>query len=102
MGHETQVRRPATGQEYAALRQTGTSPVRAQVELGLTAGQARRMEKAFRVKNASGVGDIQLPRFARHDAHVAAAMREGGFCAFSERRVGKDGVAVCLPLTRPK
>ena len=31
-----------------------------------------------------------------------AAMREGGFCALSERRVGKDGMAVCLPLTWPK
>ena len=94
MGHETQVKRPATGQEYAALRQTGTSPLRAQVELGLAAGQARRMERAFRARAAAGLGDIQLPRFARHDAHVAAAMREGGFCALSERRVGKDGMAV--------
>lgn len=76
--------------------------MRAQVELGLTAGQAQRLERAFRVKLASGVGDIQLPRFARHDAHVAAVMREGGFCAFSERRVSKDGVAVSLPLTWPK
>jgi hypothetical protein len=76
--------------------------MRAEVELGLTGGQARRMEKAFRLKAASGVGDIQLPRFARHDAHVAAVMREGGFCAFSERRIGKDGVAVSLPLTWPK
>lgn len=60
------------------------------------------MERAFRVKAASGVDDIQLPRFARHDAHVAAVMREGGFCAFSERRIGKGGVAVSLPLTWPK
>ena len=102
MGHETQVKRPATGQEYAALRQTGTSHLRAQVELGLAAGQARRMERAFRARAVSGLGDIQLPRFARHDAHVAAVMREGGFCALSERRVGKDGMAVCLPLTWPK
>lgn len=100
MGHETQVRRPVTGQEYAALRQMGTSLIRAQVELGLTTGEAQRLERSFRA--SVGVGDIQLPRFARHDAHVAAVMREGGFCAFSERRISKGGVAVSLPLTWPK
>ena len=76
--------------------------MRAQVELGLQVGAARRMERAFRLKAASGAGDIQLPRFARHDAHVAAVMRQGGFCAFSERRVGRDGVAISLPLLWPK
>lgn len=49
------------------------------------------------------MGEVQQPKFARHDAHVAAVMEAGGFCAFSERRIGRDGVAVCLPLkwTRP-
>lgn len=74
--------------------------MRAQVELGLAVDEARRLELAFRAR--VGVGDIQLPRFARHDAHVAAVMQEGGFCALSERRISKGGVAVSLPLTWPK
>jgi hypothetical protein len=72
------------------------------VELGLAAGHARRLEAGFRAKAQRGLSDVQLPRFARHDKHVAAIMAQGGFCAFSERRIGRDGVAVCLPLTWPQ
>ncbi|KQW66396.1 hypothetical protein ASE17_06025 [Phenylobacterium sp. Root77] len=80
----------------------GTSAPRAMVELGLPADHARKLEAGFRGRAQAGAGDIQLPRFARHDKHVAAVLAEGGFCAFSERRIGKDGVAVCLPLTWPR
>ncbi len=72
------------------------------VELGLAADHARRLEAGFRAKAQRGLGDIQLPRFARHDKHVAAVLAQGGFCAFSERRIGKDGAAVCLPLRWPR
>lgn len=102
MGHETHARPARSGQDYAALRQTGTSPARAREELGLPVGQARRLEAGFKTKALRGQGDAQLPKFARHEAHVAAVMNEGGFCAFSERRLGKDGAAVCLPLTWPR
>lgn len=70
-------------------------------ELQLEAGTARRLERVFRKVQARGAGDRQLPKFARHDAHVAAVLAQGGFCAFSERRIGRDGVAVCLPLVWP-
>ena len=100
MRHET-FSRPASGQDYAALRQTGTSAARARVELGIAATQARRLEAGFRAKAARGEGDVQLPKFARHDEHVAAVTAQGGFCAFSERRMGRDGAAVCLPLVWP-
>lgn len=62
---------------------------------------ARRLERVFLKAQARGAGDRQLPKFARHEAHVAAVMAQGGFCAFSERRIGRDGVAICLPLIRP-
>jgi hypothetical protein len=101
MGYETQARPAATGQEYAALRQTGTSPTRARVELGIAPGLARRLETSFRVKSLKG-GDVQSPRFARHDEHVALVMAQGGFCAFSERRIGREGAVVCLPMRWPK
>ena len=63
--------------------------------------QARRFEKLFRARTTRGSGDNQLPKFARHDAHVAAVLAAGGFWAFSERRIGRDGVAVCLPMIAP-
>ena len=71
------------------------------VELCIAPGHARRLESHFRTRPQWG-GDLQVPRFARHDRHVAAVMAQGGFCAFSERRIGREGVAVCLPLTWPK
>lgn len=95
------IRLPST-QDYAALRQTGTSPARAMAELGLTAAAGRRLERAFRARVARGDGDSQTPKFARNDAHVAAVMAQGGFCAFSERRLLGEGVSVCLPLIWPE
>lgn len=93
--------RPANGQDYAALRQSGTSPLRARTQLGLEDWRARRLEKLFQARTSRGRGDSQLPKFARHDAHVAAVLAAGGFWAFSERRIGRDGVAVCLPMIAP-
>lgn len=91
-----------TTQDYAALRQTGTSLARATAELGLSAATARRFERVFRARAARGEGDSQIPKFARHDAHVAAVMAQGGFCAFSERRLAGEGMSVCLPLIWPE
>lgn len=87
-------------QDYAVLRQTGSSPPRARAQLQLDAAAAARLEKLFRARAARGQGDEQLPKFARHDRHVAAVLAAGGFWAFSERRIGRDGVVVCLPLLR--
>lgn len=101
MERENTKPRPVDGQDYAALRQTGTSPARARLLLGLESDPARRFEALFRKRAARGAGDRQLPKFARHEAHVAAVLAAGGFWAFSERRIGKDGAAVCLPMIAP-
>ena len=93
--------RPGDIHDYAALRQSGTHPERARVELDLRPGQARRLERVFRARSLRGEGDRQLPKFAHHDRHVRAVMAQGGFWALSERRIGRDGVAVCLPLRPP-
>ena len=87
-------------QDYAVLRQTGSSPRRARDQLQLEAVAAARLEALFRARMARPKGDDQLPRFARHDRHVAAVLAQGGFWAFSERRVAGDGIVVCLPLVR--
>jgi hypothetical protein len=88
-------------QDYAVLRQSGTQAARARVQLRLSAPDAHRLEQVFQARTARGAGDRQLPRFARHDRHVAAVLAQGGFWAFSERRLGKDVVVVCLPLIPP-
>lgn len=97
MKHDTLPRRPHA-QEYAVLRQIGTHPDRARAELGLDGLTAGRLEKVFRRRKQGGP---QLPKFARHDAHVAAVMAQGGFWSFSERTLGKGMSAICLPLTPP-
>ena len=93
--------RPGDIHDYAALRQSGTHPERARIELNLRPGQARRLERVMRARALRGEGDRQLPKFAHHDRHVRAVMDQGGFWSFSERRIGRDGVAVCLPLLPP-
>ena len=88
-------------QDYAVLRQSGTQAARVRVQLRLSAPDAQRLEKLFQARNARGEGDRQLPRFAMHDRHVAAVLAQGGFWAFSERRLGKTTVVVCLPMIPP-
>jgi hypothetical protein len=100
----TQTRTPQPGDvhDYVALRQSGTHPERARLELNLRPGQARRLERVMRARALRGEGDRQLPKFAHHDRHVRAVMAQGGFWSLSERRIGRDGVAVCLPLLPPQ
>jgi hypothetical protein len=88
------------GPAYIALRQGGAPPERVRLQLDLGLAAARRLERAFRSRVQRG--PPEAPKFARHDAHVAAVMAQGGFCAFSERRIGKDGMVVCLPLIWPE
>ncbi len=88
------------GQDYAVLRQTGSSPRRARAQLQLEAPMAARLEVLFRARVARSQVE-QTPRFARHDRHVAAVLAEGGFWAFSERRIAGGGLVVCLPLLGP-
>lgn len=80
----------------------GTSPSRARAELELPPGLARRMERVFAKRTAPPGEGAQLPKFAKHGKHVAAVIAQGGFCAFSERRLAGDGMAVCLPLIWPE
>ena len=98
----SQTDRPAvTTGAYEALRRGGGDPAAVRRQLGREAAAAARLEAAFRARAARGVGDAHLPKFARHAQHVAAVMGEGGFPALSERRKGRDGACVCLPMIRP-
>lgn len=90
---------PSLG-DYANLRRGGSSAAQAGALLCMGAKTRAHMERAFRGQVARGAGEAQ-PRFARHDRHVAAVMKAGGFPALTERRVGRNGVRLSLPLVWP-
>lgn len=85
---------------YAALRRGGAPPGVAEAQLALTPRAARQFEAVFRARASRG-GEEAQPRFARHDAHVAAVLAQGGFPTLTERRVGKSSMRVGLPMFWP-
>lgn len=60
-----------------------------------------RRDPYYRGNTTPNATDVSTPKFAENDKHVRAVMREGGFCAFSERRYGRGKIAVCFPLIWP-
>ncbi|HEY3695163.1 hypothetical protein [Phenylobacterium sp.] len=85
---------------YAALRRGGAPPGVVRTQLALPAPTAARLEAVFRMRAARGGGEAQ-PKFARHAAHAAAVMAQGGFPSLTERRVGRSSMRVGLPLIWP-
>jgi hypothetical protein len=76
---------PLASASYAACRYGGAPPGVVQVQLDLPAETAAELERLFRTRPGRGV-DPMRPRFAQHEAHVDAAMAEGGYPALPERR----------------
>lgn len=64
---------------YSALRYSGASAERAQAELRIGSDHARKLEAIFRVARPGKALDRMRPRFAQHDAHVAAVRAAGGY-----------------------
>ncbi|MBU1377212.1 MAG: hypothetical protein KKE02_09975 [Alphaproteobacteria bacterium] len=64
---------------YAALRYGGASQDRARAELAITPGEAHMQERIFNVARPGKMLDRMRPRFARHEAHVAAILAAGGY-----------------------
>lgn len=64
---------------YAVLRYGGASQARARAELAITPLQARQQETIFNVPRPGKMLDRMRPRFARHEAHVAAILAGGGY-----------------------
>ena len=60
---------------YAALRFGGCGSARAQLEMALDPEDGARLEGGFLQGRHGGM----RPRFARHDAHVAAVLGAGGY-----------------------
>lgn len=69
---------------YAAARHGGAPPDLVRVELALPVEAAAKLERLF--QRRSGGVNAMKPRFARHAAHVAAVLGEGGFPTLPERR----------------
>jgi hypothetical protein len=63
---------------YAVLRYEGAPPPRAREALGLAEATAASLERLFQARTGGG-DDLMRPRFARHAAHVAAVLAEGGY-----------------------
>lgn len=94
--------READLHHYLALRQGGAPAARAQSQMALAGSAAARLEGIFQARARVGAGEGRLPKFARHAAHVSAVMSAGGFPTFSERRIGRCGAVVMLPLVWPQ
>lgn len=82
---------------YAVLRRGGVSPLKARAQMALGPEAADRLERLFRERTVTG-GEEAQPRFAHHDAHVAAVMAQGGFASFTERPALGGGTRLGLPL----
>ena len=64
---------------YAALRYSGASPSRAQNELALAPRRADQLEALFRLRRPGKGPDEARPKFARHETHVRAVLKAGGY-----------------------
>jgi hypothetical protein len=70
-----------TPSTYAALRYGGASQARAGAEGANPPARARQLEAIFHVPRPGKLMDRMRPRFARHEAHVAAVLAAGGYPA---------------------
>ncbi len=68
---------------YAALRYEGVPASRARDTLGLAEATADHLERLFQARPGGG-DDPMRPRFARHEAHVRAVIRQGGYPAMPD------------------
>jgi len=65
-------------ESYSVLRYGGASQRRACAELGVSFGRSEFLEMRLQRRRGAG-SDAMRPSFARHAAHVAAVMAEGGY-----------------------
>ena len=87
---------------YAVLRRGGAPPGKARALMSLEGRAAERLEAHFRTRVATGGGEEAQPRFARHEAHVAAVLAAGGFPSLTELRGAGGGLRVGLPILWPQ
>lgn len=88
---------------FQALRSRGVSTAAAAVQAGISAGYGEYLEGLRRRETLGGGGgdDGSAPKFARHEACVAALIAAGGYDRLSEKLTPAGHVA-CLPLIKFK
>lgn len=97
MGFERQINRsPYNDNEarYIRLRQDGKSGAEAREIMGISVRQVERFEPAFRAQTDRNMAysiDATVPRFARHEEHLAAIKRYVGFDAVSRLMMQRGG-----------
>ena len=86
---------------FQALRSRGVSTAAAAAQAGISAGYGEYLEGLRRRETLGGGDDGSAPKFARHDACVAALIAAGGYDSLSEKLTPSGHIA-CLPLIKFK
>jgi len=86
---------------FQVLRSRGVSTAAAAVQAGISAGYGEYLEGLRRRETLGGGDDGSAPKFAHHEACVAALITAGGYDRLSEKLTPAGHVA-CLPLIRFK
>jgi len=86
---------------FNALRIRGVSTAAAAIQAGISAGYGEYLEGLRRRETFGGGDDGSAPKFAHHEACVAALIAAGGYDRLSEKLTPAGHVA-CLPLIKFK
>lgn len=87
----------AASEHFCDLRQQGIALPAAALRAGISLGYGEYLDGLRRRETVGGGDDGTTPKFARHDACVAALVAAGGYARLSERFT-PGGHVVCLPL----
>lgn len=91
----------AATDDFYALRGRGVATGEAARRAGISGGYAEYLEGLRRRETVGGGDDETAPKFARHEACVAALIAVGGYDRLSEK-LTPGGHVACLPLIKFK
>lgn len=94
-------RAATVAQDIENLIRAGVSAAQAARDLGCDESYAQRIASVVRQGFGRMRKDSSEPKFADHKRHVAACMKEGGFCAFSETPLRHGRFGLGLPMIWP-
>lgn len=88
--------------KYFDLRRRNLSNAQVREILQITERRADVLAGYWHAASRASHIDASSPRFAHHDTYVSACLAQGGFIAFSERRLIRGQVIPSLPIIRPQ
>lgn len=86
---------------YFELRRNGFTSADARRRMGINVRRADVLASHYHAETTGQSIDATCPRFSFDEDHIAACLAHGGFVAFSERRLPRAQVIICLPIIRP-